>query len=93
MTASEVPRIIPKAAFADPTRLSPVGRTKSERRHLSILDRRLGHLIDRQPRGTSLDSWDAAEVSALRWALRRIADLERLENLAELGGVAPEELR
>lgn len=66
---------------ADSTLCEPVGRNRSEREHIASLDRIEAfyerRLASNPPPG--LTNWLRAEVAALRWARRRIAEAEHLE--------------
>ena len=72
----------PKHYAADPTRDQPVGNTKSERKHISVIERRIDYLrswIEDHPDYTDL-SWRRQEIAALSWALERIGQIEREES-------------
>lgn len=70
----------PPSYAADDTRTQPVGRTKSERKALAVLERRAEWLHDTMPpQGHTARDHMRAERAALLWALGRIAELERLE--------------
>lgn len=58
--------------------------SKSERKHLAFIEKRLDYLVAftrAHPDDTALH-WRKEEIAALRWVLRRIADIER-EELAD----------
>lgn len=80
MTALDEARTLREQIYlgADPTRISPVGRTKHERGHLATMERRIAYLRRLEADGQAND-WDKAERSALIWALARIAEAERAE--------------
>lgn len=75
---SELP---PPSYAADVTRTLPVGRDRRERGLLFVLEERLTWLSDQTRRGDTSGGANRRrhEIAALRWALSRIADLERIE--------------
>jgi hypothetical protein len=73
----------PRGYGADPTRVQPVGRTRSEREHLAAIEERIAWLADKG------DGFAGRERTALQWALRRVADAERREREAD-GAVSPD---
>lgn len=72
----------PRWYTADPTQDDPVGRDSRERHMLATLDNRVAWCREQVEGGRCSEgaaNHYRAEMASLRWALGRIAELERLE--------------